>query len=429
MRKWLFVALCLGASSLASAQLAPRPIQPVLRSPTPTIAPLTFESVPSGTVYVPIAEGTGPASAPNIPLLVKTKGGKGTVTLSLTVEGIRSQDFSLVDPPARQTIINTQLATPTGSGVSQINLEAASVSKMIRSRGLGGLPRSIPEPHRVTVVARDSSGAEVKANFTIALTIASGKPQIVKRGNPTRVEGVNRYPGITEAQLAVAPHGEVITVLYNVVRVGSQNGGDISWHARDPESEVICKYGSFRYACEIDVGMFSPLDAVPELPIRVPNIGRGENVEIILKGPYGESAPIPFTIDSKFTALHRRSVPTATLGGKHSWKAAPAFEDDIYLKNAGTRRCGERWLVWDNVDASGRVFRSTPAGAIPINIGLAGEMKNRLISVPKGQRITTSPSSWAAFESDVPPGITNFYVQDIAFSYFTVEGECPDRRR
>lgn len=428
MKKYILVALGLCAGLPAAAQIAPLPTKPLLRTPTLTIPAITFEAVPSGLVTLPIDTGTGAQAVPEFPLAVRTKGGGGTVTISVLVDGALGSRFSLIDPPQTQKRFNTQLAGTTTTMTSQVSLLAPSVSKLLKVSGSGIVPSVMPSTHAVTLVARDNKGKEARASFSVRFARAKGKPVIASVSTATQQILTDRSAGLTAGQLAIVPSGEVKFVPYNRATLIAGTGAPLNWHPLDPDSEVICIYGSFRYACELDSSV-SPAAMPGVLTVRIPDIGRGRDVQVVLKGPYGESAPVSVTIDSMVTAVLRTSILSAPLGGKRIWQTRPALTNSNLVKNASTRGCGEPWLVWDSVDASARVFYSAPAGALPVNLGFAGTATNRLISVPKGQRIAEDDASAAVFESDVPVGITPFYIQDIAHRYSTQVGECADRRR
>lgn len=429
MKKHIFVALGLCTGLPAAAQIAPLPTNPLVRTPTLTIPAVTFEAVPSGVITLPIATGTGSQAVPEFPLAVKTKGGGGRVTISVLVDGALQSRFSLIDPPQAQTFINTQLANTTTTTISQVNLLAPSVSKLLKVSGSGTIPSIMPSAHAVTVVARDSNGKEARASFTVRFARAKAKPVVASGSAPSQQVFVDRTAGLTAGQLELAPQGEVRFTPYNRATFVAGNGAPLNWHPLDPESEVICIYGAFRYACELDAAVSSA--ALPaSVTVRIPDIGRGSNVQVVFKGPYGDSTPVPVTINSRVTVTLRQGIPFARpVAGKLIWRGGPATIVADVVKNASTKACGQTWLVWDTIDASAKLFYQLLPGALPFNLGLAGEAKNRLISVPTGQPITTDNDKWAVFESDAPLGLNPSFTQDIVYSYFTRVGECADRRR
>lgn len=429
MKKCILVALSLSAGLPASAQIAPLPINPLVKTTTLTIPPVTFEAVPSGVITLPISSGTGASTTVDFPLAVKTKGGAGKVTISVLVDGAFASRFSLIDPPQTQTLINTQLVSPTTTTVSQVNLLAPAVSRLVKVIGSGAIPSVMPSNHTVTLVARDSNGKEARASFTVQFARAKAKPVIASGSTPSQQVLVDRSAGLTSGQLELAPQGEVRFTPYNRATFITGNGAPLNWHPLDPDSEVICIYGTFRYACDLDAPV-SPTALPGAVTVRIPDIGRGSNVKVVFAGPYGNSAPVSVTINSRITATLRQGIPFARpLGGKLIWTTGPATTTADIIKNASTRACGQPWLVWDTIDASARLFYQQLPGALPITIGLAGEATNRLVSVPTGQAITTDNDKWAVFESDTLLKLNPSFTQDIVYSYFTRVGECADRRR
>jgi len=434
MQKYLIMA-AIGLTALSAplaAQIQPLPDNPLAKKPTLQIASLGFTEVPSGVVLLPVTTGTGAGSTTEVPLRIRTVGGGGSVTLSIAVEGASASRFSLIDPPPITSVGGQQIITAgiqQGNVAAATRLEADPVMRMLKVTGTGSFPSTMPGEHRVTVTARESNGNSISRTFTVRFMRAAAKPALVASATASQERETDRSAGFNAAQVDFVPTGEVPFVPFNKVQIRPASGSVINWHPLDPGSEIICLYGSFRYACET----VSPVatDRLPSsLTVKVLDIGRGKSVRIVLTGPYGESNAVSTTIDSEVSRTQRERLQTAQFGGKHLYRAAPAVRGTDLPKNGDPVKCGLPYLVWKDMSVADKIFYSPPPGAPPIGIKFDGEPKVRIISVPRGQRITDNPdASWAQLESDVPTGITNFYVYDTTYSYTTQVGECADRRR
>jgi len=434
MQKRLILA-AIGLTALSAplaAQIQPLPDNPLAKKPTLQIASLGFTEVPSGTILLPVTTGTGAGSTTEVPLRIRTVGGGGRVTLSIAVDGVNASRFTLVDPPPITSVGGQQIVT---AGIQQqpvmaaASLEADPVFRMLKVAGTVSFPSTMPGEHRVTVTARESNGNSVSRSFTVRFLRAAAKPALAASATASQERDTDRSAGFNAAQLDFVPTGEVPFVPYNSVQIRPASGSVINWHPLDPGSEIICLYGSFRYACETE-NPVAPDRLPATLTVKVPDIGRGKSVRIVLTGPYGESNAVSTTIDSEVDRTVRRRLSVAQFGGKHLFRSAPAERGTDLPKNGDPVKCGVPYLVWKDQTVEDKVFYSPPPGALPIGIKLAGDPKVRVVSVPRGQRITDNPdASWAQLESDVPAGITNFYVFDTTYSYTTQVGECADRRR
>lgn len=429
--KLVFAALALLAAPIA-AQVQPLPANPLQQKPTlQQIAPLGFTEMPTGVVVLQVASGTGPQSAPLTPVRIRTEGGRGTVTMSIAVDGANAGRFSLVSPQALTSVAGHQIVAgaPQQPQIGGALTEASSVTRLLAVTGTGSIPTTMPADHEVTVTARDSGGSEVSRSFSVRFVRAAAKPAIATSASATKEVLVDRSAGLNSAQLAVVPTGEVEFVPYNEVTVRPASGSTINWHPLDPGSEVLCIYGSFRYACDLAASVAS--GSLPSsLTVKVPDIGRGKSIRIVLTGPYGESNAASASIDSQVTTTLRESVSTGQFGGKYQYRTAPVIRGTVLPKNGGAVKCGLSYLVWNELSVGDKVFFKPPPGAPPISIKLDGDAKVRVVSVPRNQRITDNPdTSWALMESEVPAGVTNFYVHDVTYSYSTQVGECAERRR
>jgi len=428
-------ALILGAMSLAAlatplaAQIKPLPANPLLKQPTITVAPLSIAEVPSGVVLLPVTTGTGVQSTPSIPLRIRTTGGVGSVTLRIEVNGPNASRFSLIDPPAVTTVAGQTIVAGAASQPRSVaaQVEASPVNRLLKVSGTGAFPSVMPGDHQVTVIARESNGNEVRRSFTARFARAAAKPALAATATPFKKVLIDRSAGLTPAQLAVVPSGEVAYVPFNEVTIRPASGSAIDWHPLDAGSEVICIYGSFRYACDLVTP--PPSTALPtSLTVKVPDIGRGKSVRIVLAGPHGESNAASATIDSDITTTLRQPLATGQFGGKHSFDDLPAVGQTMLLNNGDTVKCDLPYLVWRDLSVGDKVFFKAPAGALPVSLNFAGDAKVRVVSVPRGQRMRNSGGA-ARLESDVPTGLTNFYVYDSTYSYSTQVGECAERRR
>lgn len=419
-------------SAPLAAQIQPLPDNPLANKPTLQIASLGFTEVPSGTILLPVTTGTGAGSTTEVPLRIRTVGGGGRVTLSIAVDGVNASRFTLIDPPPITSVGGQQIVTagiPQQPVMAAASLQADPVFRMLKVTGTGAFPSTMPGEHRVTVTARESNGNSISRTFTVRFMRAAAKPALVASVTASQERDTDRSAGFNAAQLDFIPTGEVPFVPFNKVQLRPASGSVINWHPLDPGSEIICLYGSFRYACETE-NPVAPDRLPATLTVKVPDIGRGKSVRIVLTGPYGESNAVSTTIDSEIERSARERLQTAQFGGKHLFRIAPAVRGTDLPKNGDPVKCGLPYLVWKDMSVADKVFYSPPPGALPIGIKLPGEPKVRIVSVPRGQRITDNPdASWAQIESDVPGGITNFYVYDTTYSYTTQVGECADRRR
>lgn len=417
--------LLLPAATAAQVRLPSQPgasFQPALKP----VEPLQIVEAPSGDLMVPVLFGwRGDNSlAPRI----RTTGGKGTVTLSVEVAARPAQAFRLVDPPAIGDP-RFQLATQQSTVPTLGNGQAANLHKVLAINGFNEIPRNFPAPHEATIVARDSSGATVRRTFRVVYTRADGGPPRFESASKTFTpDGIERAE-LTPAQLAVTPNGEVITRRENLFTLRRSNTAGINWHIQDPQTEVICSYGGFRYACDIGSGM-APFEMPRTLDVKVPNIGRGLSVGIILKNPYGESAPITVAIDTVVTVTRRQKhsflTPTA---GKVPFQTAPAVLGSSMLERGRTKPCDRTYLVWKDLTTDGKMYA---AGAIAgvADLKFAGDASVRVVSVPRGQAITDNvDASWADMEFNLPAGLAQAWQYDVTYSYETRLGECPARRR
>jgi hypothetical protein len=234
---------------------------------------------------------------------------------------------------------------------------------------------------------------------------------------------------LTPAQLEVTPTGKVpLRPEHRFTLRRSTPGPRLNWHAYDPDTVVICKYGSFRYACEIGTGM-NPGELLQELVVKVPHLGRGQTVGIILKNPYGESAPFNVTIDPVVTSTisHKSSIlrPAA---GKIPLKASPAASGMGLLENGRTKPCDLPYMVWKDLTTDGKMYAAGALGGIA-DLKLAGDASVRVVSVPRGQPITDNVDvSWASTELDIPAGLAQAWTYSLTYSYETRPGECPAKR-
>lgn len=421
----LAVAL-IPAAAQAQVRLPSQPgatFQPVLKP----AEPLQIVEAPSGDLLVPVFFGWRETNS--LAPRVRTSGGKGTVTLSVEVAARPAQVFRFVDPPAN-TDPRFQLVTQQSTVAALDNGQAASLNKILAIGGFNEIPRQFPQPHEATIVARDSAGATVRRTFRIVYTRAEGGPPRFENAfNIFKPESVERA-SLTEAQLAVTPTGEVFTKRDNRFTLRrSTNNLPINWHSHDPQTEIICTYGGFRYACDSATGM--DFDRLPmQLDVDVPNIGRGLSVGIILKNPYGESAPAMVTIDTTITRTHRHRISFMTpTSGKVPFKASPAATGMGVLERGRTKPCDRSYILWKDLTTDGRMYASGAIGGA-IDLKFAGDASVRVVSVPRGQAITDNiDASWASMEWTLPAGLAQAWQYDLTYSYETRVGECPAKRR
>ena len=421
MRRTILLAAVFAglASAPLAAQIRPLPKNPLVRQPTLSAEALAMPVAPSGTVLIPLTKGTGPQSQPDIRLEVETAGGLRNVTLSLEVTGADASRITLVDPPAIGSLAGQPiLAQQPMAG--QLDVNARKVRKFVRVSGAGSLPQVMPEGNVVTLIARDASGAEVRRSFTIKFTRAAARPNPLPIASATQVRRTERYPTATQPQIDLVPGMEVSYVEYNTVDLRSQTGTNLNWFPDDPGSEAICLYGTFRYACDTE-GV-----SASGMRVRVPDIGRSGAIRIVLKGPYGESAPVEVRgFSSQLSRFTREFVDDS---GNH--RISPGISELEIIKNGATRPCDKPYLVWNDLKNNGKVFFTPPPHApFEVNLGLAGERSVRIISVPRGQVITTNPSTHAEVAVQVPPTLTNWNATDYEYVLTTRIGECPARRR
>ena len=417
------VLLGAGMASAQVAPLRPRPAGPVVQQPS--VAPLEIVEAPSGEVFGSYIFGYSHQRTDR--LMVRTRGGQGTVTVRVEVEG-RTGAAYLVDPPRSPLAPDMTLANPKPSPISPIR-EAAPVSKLIGIRGYDQMRFDVPSRQKVTVIARDSTGREVRREFFIRFTRAMGVPRLSDATIQSSIPATTLVPShFTEAQAATLYDPEVPMAAFQRVQLFKRFG--LNFSVRDPGSEIICLYGTFRYACDVEsMTETANEDLAETLVIKVPDLGRGKRVGIILKNPYGESEPLMVDIDTRTKAVLRRSRafngPTA---GKQPGSAAPFYSGSPIGDNGANRTCDRPYLVWVDAKTDGKMFND-PKGP-PINLKFAGDASVRIVSVPRGQVITNNvATSWAKIEFDVPVGVLQDYLYSVELTYDTRMGECPAKRR
>lgn len=413
-----------GVTNAQVQPLPPRPAGPKLN--TPSIAPLEIVEAPSGDVYGSYIFGV--KTDGNNRLMVRTRGGQGTVTVSVEVEG-RPRAGYLVDPPRSALASEMTLANQRPT---QINLtrEAAPVSKVIGVNGPGEVRYDIPSRQKVTVIARDGAGREVRREFHVIYTRAMGAPRLTDAYIASSVPGTTLAPShFTPAQANMVYDADVpLTSLHNVQL--TTRGYSMDFASRDPATEVICVYGTFRYACDFDIVRETQREELAQsIMVKVPDLGRGKRVGIILKNPYGESTPVMVDIDTRTKAVLRRSRDfNGPAAGKQPGSAAPFYNGSPIGENGANRTCDRPYLVWVDAKTDGKMF-ADPKGP-PISLKFMGDASVRIVSVPRGQVITNNVASrWAKLEFDVPVGVLQSYLYSVEMTYDTRMGECPARRR
>lgn len=422
--------------TVAVAQIRPLPnrgVQAPVEPPLARAEPLQIVEAPTGTLFVKAVFGAGLGSSSS-PIIVRTTGGTGSVTLRVEASGTGIGSFRLIDPQSGDGPGLAIAAPPRSAVAGRFNPTAAPVTKRLVASAPATRGGPLPTAHPVTIIARDSAGHEVRRTFTAAYTHAFGVPGLAPSTSVRQMQGSATDRTVSAAAAETSPVFRLVTVLYNIVEVreSTPNLG-ISWREDDPQSEVICIYGTFRYKCDVDSADFpnptsnSTVFVPRAIRVRVPDIGRGNDVQIVLKGPYGESNPVRATINSRFQLEHRivRSF-NGLVSGTVADRASPASTS--LLSASSVRECGKSQIVWDDLTTSGQMF-SGGVGASPINLRLAGDATVRVVSVPKGQPITSNTNSWARIEFNLPTGLLQSYTYFLQHSYFTRQGECPDRRR
>jgi hypothetical protein len=307
------------------------------------------------------------------------------------------------------------------------------VVKVLTVQGSGNTPGSMPRPDiPVTIVARDSAGVEVRSSFVVRYTRAYGKPRVRPEVGVARLPVTYPDPRLNAAQLefegSTGAPGMLPEVQVTFSEANPRAG--INWHPLDPETEILCVYGGFRYACDAKVDG-SRLELPPRVTALVPDIGRGQTVAIVLKNPYGESAPVSVQVDTVNTyAVRRRIAFTSPAAGEQIVGASPAIRGHPLLVNAGSRSCNKPYLQWVDLTSDGKIYETLTVGALPIQLKFMGDAKIRVVSVPRGSLITDDPETgWAKIGIDIPAGLAQAYAFDLQYRYRTLVGECPDRRR
>lgn len=408
--------------------LSPRPTGPTLQMPA--AAPLQITEVPEGEIVVPAVFGI-PASSDRI-LTVQTSGGQGQVTLTIESSGgPAGNNLRLVDPPAA-TALGPMVAVRSPVSPRAITATADPVRKRILMNGYGSMPPSVPMTHDVTVVARDRSGATVRRSFRIRYTKASAGPAQLQASATASQQTGTAVADLTEAQLDVTPTGRVPIVPFNQVTLRPSSSA-INWHPYDVGSEIICVYGSFRYACDfalMDGANTIPSDLPRTVTVRVPDLGRGNSVGIILKNPYGESNMVMTTIDSRTRSLVRETRSfVGPNGGAQLFRVSPAARGMGLLTNGTGRPCDLPFLIWHDLKSDGRVYEGAAIGGVA-NVKFMGDASLRIVRVPRNQNITDNPEqSWSEVELTIPAGLAQAYIFDLEHSYDTRMGECPAKRR
>ena len=416
--------LVAGMASAQIAPLRPRPAGPVVQQPS--VAPLEIVEAPSGEVLGSYIFGVSFNRSDR--LMVRTRGGQGTVTLSVAVEG-RNNAARLDDPPASPAAPNMTLAKPLGPNVTSAIREAAPVSRVIVIDGYGEVRRDVPSRQKVTLTARDSSGREVRREFHVRFTRAMGAPiapDVLLSSIPGTTLAASHF---TPAQAERLYDPDVPLTPFHNVQLGTR-GYSLNFARLDPGSEVICVYGSFRYACEYDVVREATREELAQaIMVKVPDLGRGKRVGIVLKNEYGETAPLMVDIDTRTQAVLRRSRSfNGPVAGKQPGSAAPFYSGSPIGDNGAQRACDKPYLVWVDAKTDGKMFHD-PKGP-PISLKFSGPASVRVTSVPRGQVITNNiDSRWAKLEFDVPAGIIQDYLYSVELTYDTRMGECPAKRR
>jgi hypothetical protein len=422
----LLLGTVLLGAGMATAQvrpLPPSPIGPQIKAPS--IAPLEIVEAPSGEVFGSYIFGYSHERSDR--LMVRTRGGEGTVTVRVEVEGRTGAGY-LMDPPRTPLLPDMTLATPKATPLTLVN-QAAPVSKVIGISGFGEVRGDVPRRQKVTVIARDSTGREVRREFQIRYTLAMGAPSLTDDFIQSSSRATELVPShFTPAVAETLYDPDVPLAAFQRVTLFKRFG--LNFSLADPDSEIICLYGTFRYACDYESMVETPREGLAEtLVIKVPDLGREKRVGIILKNPYGESAPLMVDIDTRIKTVLRRSRgfngPTA---GKQPGSAAPFYNGSPIGDNGTNRTCDRPYLVWVDAKTDGKMFHD-PKG-LPITLKFVGDASVRIVSVPRGQAITNNvAASWAKIEFDVPLGVLQDYLYSVELTYDTRMGECPAKRR
>lgn len=431
-------AFAIGVAVLAApvlAQIQPLPTNPLQRPPDlrQVAKPLEIFEAPTGKIYIPIDIGTGDnRNGPIRTIPIRTRGGSGTVTLSLEVLSANSRFFKLADMPSGGVfagqIVNSAIVQQE-SIADRIDPTADNVSKILTVSVRGAVNMNPDET--VTIIARDTSGNEKRRSFTVAYTRAHDAPTISTTASATQQTGVIIDPATPVAALDTTPSSTVSIVRDNLVTLRpAVAGGNIGWVKDDPLSEVLCIYGTFKYSCDVSTEQFSSLNGQrTAVTVKVPDIGRGSAVKLVLRNVYGESDPVIVTIDSRLSFEARRSQSfVGPVAGKVAAVATPATRGMDILRNGSSRPCDKPYLVWDGLTTNGKMFLSGASN--PFSVKFIGDASVRVVNQRKGTIITNDPDeSWAKLEYDLPVGLIQEYVYFLQMSYFTRVGECAARRR
>lgn len=404
-----FMLASVAAATLASplaAQIKPlpkAPLAPKLQVQQPAAPTLTVK--PATVVYAPM--GGGPTD-----FEVRTAGGTRAVTLRLEVDGVRAHKFQLVDPPAASnTLINTQLApgamaTQPGS----IMQEASSVRKMIRWAGNESVSGSLTADHRVTVIATDSGGREARHSFTVKFTKARGAPQI------------DLFKSRTGAGYSFLDSPDAMPV--NAMTLANRAGSAVNFSSFDPGSEIICVYGSYRYACD----SFSAADD-KDIRVDVPDINRGKAVRLIFKNPYGEASMNVNIVNGLVQGMETERTSTGNVL-PHSIETdeVPGTVDDelrpgqkgtsTEALNSGPNSCGKLYFTWNDVKIDSPRFDG------PIVRGISASIKSK---PAVGSRMTLN--NLPVFKFDIGPGLSPVLLYNVTYSRTAHIGECAEKRR
>ncbi len=427
----LALVITLAATQVAQAQirpLPPRPTGPVVS--TPTAAPLQIVEAPSGEIAVPVIFGITATGSRT--LLVRTSGGRGRVTLTVESNGgPAANNLRLADMPAN-TALGPIASGRTPAPPRSIAASADPVRKRILMNGAGSMPVGLPATHDVTIIARDGGGSEVRRSFRVRYTKAFDGPARLRASASASQDVGTAVADLTPAQLEITPTGRVPVVPYNRVTLMPETSS-INWHPYDEGSEIICVYGNFRYACDFDAingANTIPHDLPRSLAVKVPDLGRGNTVGIILKNPYGESNMVTTTINSRVNNIVRetRNFFGPNVGAQR-FRVGPAARGMGLLTNGASRACDKPYLVWHDLKSDGRVYQGASIGGA-INLKFIGDATLRILRVPRNQVITDTPDqSWAELELTIPAGLAQAYIFDLTHSYDTRIGECAAKRR
>lgn len=406
MRRSFFAAALLAlVPAVVAAQIQPLPANPLLKAPSaPQADPLAVTKYPPANVVAPAQEVTD--------FEVATIGGTRTVTLSLEVAGPMASRFALVDPPsAGLTSVGGQavIVQPQASAAAVLNPTAPSVRKLIRYDGQP-LPQSgaLPAPVTLTVVARDTVGHEQRRSFTVTFTRAAGPPHLdtIASQGGAAIYTVIGYPD-------VAP--------MTTVTLKAADGAAHNFDPKDPGSEVVCRYGSFRYACDARLSSASSGSRNPPVIVEVPDLGKGAAVSLILKNSYGQ-IEVPVTLQNTPMVLEESEFDGVPVPfGKFVKTALPGNEGDLREDvAAGPASCGKVYLVWQDVTASNPNADNLTAFQRAVSV--------RVIDKPAAGS-DMSAANPARFEFDIAPGLGTSVRWKATYKVAARIGECAARKR